>query len=137
MPNEFSRNTQDADLSKSIALPSSAAAVTSPDIDLGTNSKGFFTENHELEIIVPSLTATQLPSASTITILLQNGAAASPTTATQFSRVITGTGSTLPETVQRIRLPSGILRYVNVKFTAAGSPGATLANSAATVKLLT
>lgn len=138
MPNEFSRNTQDADLSKSIALPASATSTQIVDIDLGTNSKGFLTENHELEIVVPALSGTQLPSGTNITILVQNANALPNTTATPFSRVITGTGSAIAETVQRLRLPSGAARYVNVKFTVAGgTPSATLANVSASVKVLT
>ena len=137
MPNEFSRNIQDADLSKSIALPTSATSVTTEDIDLGPNSKGFFTENHELEISVPALTAAQLPSGGSITILVQNGASLPNTTSTQFTRVISGTGSAIAAVVQRIRLPSPALRYVNVKFTYAGTVGTGLGAVSPTVKVLT
>ena len=134
MPNEFSRNIQDATLSVSATIPSTATNATTDDINLGTNSKGFFTENHELEIFIPALTNAQLGSGATLTVLVQNGAAASPTgTALGISRVITGAGAGAPATTFRVRLPAGSLQYVNVKFTTSSTGGA----GTATVKLLT
>jgi hypothetical protein len=136
MANEFSRNTQDADLTKARLLTASDGNVTSPDIDLGTNSKGFLTEEHELEVLIPALTATQLASADTLTILLQGGSAVTPTTSLGLSAVLTGTGSAIAQTSFRFRLPANCPRYVNAKFTTAGTTGDMSAVSAS-VKLLT
>jgi hypothetical protein len=136
MPNEFSRNIQDADLTKARLLTSADGNVTSPDLDLGTNSKGFLTEEHELEVLIPALTATQLASADTLTILLQGGSAVTPTTSLNISAVLTGTGSAIPQTSFRFRLPANCPRYVNAKFTTAGTTGDMSAVSAS-VRLLT
>jgi hypothetical protein len=136
MPNEFSRNIQDADLTKARLLTASDGNVTSPDLDLGTNSKGFLTEEHELEVLIPALTSTQLASADTITILLQGGSAVTPTTSLGISAVLTGTGSAIPQTSFRFRLPANCPRYVNAKFTTAGTTGDMSAVSAS-VRLLT
>ena len=133
MANEFSRNIQDATLSVTATIPATATNVVTDDINLGTNSKGFLTENHELEIFIPALTNAQLGSGATLTVLVQNGATAIPTTTTGISRVITGAGSGSPATNFRVRLPSGTLQYVNVKFTTSSTGGA----GTATVKLLT
>jgi hypothetical protein len=123
MANEFSRNIQDADFVKSRALTASDGSVASADLDLGTNSKGFFPENTEVEVLIPALTSTQLASADTLTILLQGGAATGSTTSLGLSAVLTGTGSAIPETSFRFRLPSPAPRYVNAKFTTAGTTG--------------
>ena len=136
MPNEFSRNTQDADLSKSIVLPASPGAVTTADIDLGTNSKGFLTENHELEIFVPALNATQLPNGATITVLIQNGPTAGTTVSSGISRVITGAGGVgSAASTFRVRLPANSAQFLNVRFTAATTGSLTAITAA--VKLLT
>jgi len=136
MANEFSRNIQDADFVKSRALTASDGSVASADLDLGTNSKGFFPENTEVEVLIPALTSTQLASADTLTILLQGGAATGSTTSLGLSAVLTGTGSAIPETSFRFRLPSPAPRYVNAKFTTAGTTGDMSAVSAS-VRLLT
>jgi hypothetical protein len=136
MPNEFSRNIQDADLTKARLLTAADGNVQSPDLDLGTNSKGFFPENTEVEVLIPALTSTQLASADTITILLQGGSTATPTTSLGLSAVLTGTGSAIPQTSFRFRLPSPAPRYVNAKFTTAGTTGDMSAVSAS-VRLLT
>jgi hypothetical protein len=64
-----------------------------------------------------------LPSADTLTITVQAGAAAAPTTTLNLVKVITGTGSTIAAQELRFRLPSDCPRYVNVKFVAAGGTG--------------
>lgn len=110
------------------ALPTSDGTVTSSDFDLGANPDEL--ENIELLIEVPSLTSTNLPSADTLTITVQSGDSATPSTSTGFVNVITGTGSTIAAQEYRFRLPSTIGRYVNVKFVAAGGTGDISAKSA-------
>ena len=133
MANEFARNIQDKDLTITRALPTADGTVTSADFDLGADIyKG---ENFELEVTIPSLTSTLLPSADTLTMTVQGGAAVTPTTSLNLVQITTGTGSTVAEQKIRFRLPSNCPRYVNVKFVAAGGTG-NMSGVSATAKLL-
>lgn len=121
MAHEFARNIRDDSWKVTRALPTADGTVTSTDFDLGADVyKG---ENYELEIELPALTATHLPSADTLTITVQAGSSATPTTSLGMVTVVTGTGSTIAAQVIRYRLPSNVARYVNVKFVAAGGTG--------------
>ena len=121
MANEFARNIKDEELLVTRALPTADGTVTSDDLDLGADTyKG---ENYELSIEVPALSAALLPSADTLTITVQGGASAAPSTSLNLVKVITGTGSTIAAQELRFRLPSDCPRYVNVKFVAAGGTG--------------
>ena len=135
MPNEFSRNIQDADLTKARLLTAADGSVQSPDLDLGTNTKSFLTENHELEVRIPALTSVQLASGDAIAVLVQGGPAVLPTTSLGLSATLSGSASGTVETAFRFRLPANCPRYVNVKFTSSGTSGDMSAVSAA-VKLL-
>ena len=135
MPNEFSRNIQDADLTKARLLTAADGTVTSPDLDLGTNTKAFLTENQELEVRIPALTSVQLASGDAIAVLVQGGPAVLPTTSLGLSATLSGSASGTVETAFRFRLPANCPRYVNVKFTSSGTSGDMSAVSAA-VKLL-
>jgi hypothetical protein len=131
MANEFARNVLDANYIVTRALPTADGTVTSTDFDLGTGLKP---ENVELEITIPALTATQLPNADTLTITVQSGASATPTT--ELFRLPVITGSTgYAGGVLRYRLPSGCGQYLNVKIVAAGGTG-DISGSSATIKLL-
>lgn len=132
MANEFARKVQDRAHIITRALPTADGTVTSTDIDLGTGA--YKDENYELEITIPALTSTQLPNADTLTITVQNGAAAAPTTALHVFPVITGS-SGHAGSVLRYRFPSNALRYANVKVVAAGGTG-DISASSATIKLL-
>ena len=132
MANEFARNIQDADLTITRALPTADGTVTSSDFDL--SAAPYKGENVELEITIPALNATQLPNADTLTVTVQAGAAATPTTELFRLPVITGS-SGYAGGVLRYRLPSNVARYVNVKFVAAGGTG-DISASSATIKLL-
>lgn len=132
MANENARNIQDAEFIVTRALPTADGTVTSSDIDLGADV--YKTETVELEITVPALNATQLPNADTITMTVQAGAAATPTTTLFTLPVITGSTGYAGGTF-RYRLPSSCPRYVNVKFVAAGGTG-DISASSATIKLL-
>ena len=132
MANEFARNVQDFAHTITRALPTADGTVTSTDIDLGAGV--YKDENYELEITIPALNATQLPNADTLTITVQHGAAASPTTMLHVFPVITGsTGHA--GSVLRYRFPSNVLQYANVKIVAAGGTG-DISGSDATVKLI-
>ena len=121
---EFTRNLRDAATTVTRALTASDGSVTSSDIDMGgTNPYTHLTENIELDVYIPELAAAELASADTLVVLLQHGAAASPTTSLGISKTITGTGSTIAAQNLRFKLPPDTLRYVNVKFTTAGTSG--------------
>jgi hypothetical protein len=75
------------------ALPTADGTVTSSDLDLGV--RPYDLESIELLISVPELSATNLPSADTLTITVQSGSSATPSTSLNLVKVITGTGSTI------------------------------------------
>lgn len=122
MAYEFARNITDYTYTVTRALPTADGTVTSSDLDFGV-AHTTFPENTELEISLPAITATHLPSADTLTITVQGGTSATPTTSLNMVYVVTGTGSTIAAHVVRFRLPSNCPRYVNVKFVAAGGTG--------------
>ena len=133
-----SRSIQDAELSVSKALTAADGSVTTDDIDLGPNTKDHFPEGHILEIYIPELSGTELASADTLIAVVQHGDTAAPTTAFSPSLTFTttGTGSTIAAQTVRYKLPYNVNRYVNVKFTSAGTSG-DMSDKTATVKLLT
>ncbi len=132
MANEFARKTNDFAHTKTRALPTADGTVTSTDFDLGAGV--YKEENYELEITIPALTAIQLPNADTLTITVQHGAAASPTTMLHVFPVITGSTGYAGGTF-RYRFPSNASRYANVKIVAAGGTG-DISASTAIVKLV-
>lgn len=124
MPNLF----KDASLSVTRALPTADGTVTSTDLDIGLNPGEI--ENVEFVIVVPELTAVNLPAADTLTFTVQTGAAATPTTASGVVFVVTGTGSTIATQDLRFKVSTSFGRYVNVKIVAAGGTGDMSAKSA-------
>lgn len=111
------------------ALPTADGTVTSSDIDLGAVIGGEGLDNVELTVEIPALNSTQLPNADTLTVTVQVGAAASPTTSLNMVRVFTGS-SGVAATTWSLRLPPDCPRYINVKFVAAGGTGDISAYSA-------
>ena len=134
MAHEFTRNIKDAAHLITRALPTADGTVTSADFDLETANAGRSLENVELSVGLPALTSTHLPSADTLTITVQGGAAATPSTSLGLTKVVTGTGSTIDAQDLRFRLPPDCPRYVNVKFVAAGGTG-DISGQTATVSL--
>jgi len=121
MANEFNRSTKDAGLIITRALPTADGTVTSSDLDLGLGAhKG---DNVEFVVSIPELSATNLPSADTLTFTVQAGASAAPSTSLNLVKVVTGTGSTISAQEWRFRVPTDVARYVNVKAVAAGGTG--------------
>lgn len=127
----MSRSIQDALFVVTRALPTADGTVTSADIDLKADA--YKSENVELHITVPALTATHLPDADTLTITVQGGASATPTTALFVLPTITGSTGYAGKTF-KFRLPPDCPRYLNVKFVAAGGTG-DISGVDATVKL--
>ena len=117
------------------ALPTADGTVTSGDIDLGAVVGGAGLENVQLTVEVPALNATQLPNSDTLTITIQGGASASPSTSLNLVRVLTGAGGVgVAAVTWAVRLPPDCPRYINVKFVAAGGTG-DISASTATVAL--
>lgn len=114
---------KDLNLTITRALPTADGTVTSTDLDLGTAAPGSSVKDAELVIEVPALSAVLLPNADTLTITVQSGESATPSTTTDIVHVTTGTGSTIAAQTLKYRLPSTVGRYVNVKFVAAGGTG--------------
>jgi hypothetical protein len=135
MANEFTRNIQDAALTETATIPATATDAFTADINLGTNSKAFLTEEQELEIAFPAFTVSQLANGAAVTAVVLNGSATSPTgTALGITRVVTGAGGVgAAATSFRVRLPAATLQYLRVKFTTSASG----AGGTATVRVLT
>lgn len=123
MAYEYNRNIQDHALTLTRALPTADGTVTSSDIDLGSVYPGVALEKVELSVEIPALSSTLLPSADTLTLTLQGGASAAPSTSLNLTKVITGTGSTIAAQEWRVKLPPDCPRYINVKAVAAGGTG--------------
>lgn len=122
MANEFAKKIQDAELIETGALPEAdGTSYTSADFDMGAGS--YKPDLCELELSIPELSATNLPSADTLTITVVGGSSASPTTTLNLEKVVTGTGSTIAAQTVRFRLGSDCPRYVRVKMVAAGGTG--------------
>jgi hypothetical protein len=114
---------KDLNLTITRALPTADGTVTSSDLDLGTSAPGSSVRDSELFIEVPALSAVNLPAADTLTITVQTGESAAPTTTANLVKVITGTGTAIAAQEVKWHLPSTIGRYVNVKVVAAGGTG--------------
>jgi len=143
------RNVIDANFSNSTALPASASSVTSTAFDLGGDNVTVAvggggtppyatTETINLQVNAPVLNTTQLPNASTVTYTVQDSADNSSfaAIATLGTTVQTGAGGTGAAAAAAVyKLPPITRRYVRVQATAAGSPGASMANSNLVVQL--
>jgi hypothetical protein len=125
---------KDLNLTITRALTAADGSVTSTDIDLAAVSTGgragSSVKDAELVVEVPSLASSELNTNDTLTLTVQSGDSATPTTTTNIVAVITGTGSTIAAQDLKFRLPSNVGRYVNVKFSTAGTTGDMSAKSA-------
>jgi hypothetical protein len=119
MANEFARNIQDALVNPvAFALPAAASTSTnSTNIDFGADV--FKPENVELELSVPALSDTIVPSTRTVTYIIETCTATNFSTIDQtlYSETFTGAGSGIAAKVKRVRLPSNCARYVRFKVT--------------------
>lgn len=123
MANQYARNIQDASLNPAtFALPTTIAAAgskQSASIDLGADT--FKPENVELELYVPTLSATIAPAASTagVTFAIESGTTSTFTTATRTIASITvaGSASGIDAQTLRTRVPSNCERYVRARVT--------------------
>lgn len=131
------RSIQDYLLTSSIALTAADGSATCADIDLGPNTGDHIVEGHTLSVYIPELSGTELASADTLVILVQHGDSASPTTAfnPSLTKTLTGDGNTIAAQTLYFKLPYNVNRYVNVKFTSAGTSG-DMSDKTAIVKVL-
>jgi len=121
---------KDLNLTITRALPTADGTVTSTDLDLGAAAPGSSVKDAELVIEVAELSGANLPAADTLTLTVQTGEAVTPTTSANLVHVITGNGGTIAAQSVKLRLPSNVGRYVNVKLVAAGGTGDMSAKSA-------
>jgi hypothetical protein len=132
MPNVFSRNVTDKAVNPvPFALPASASTSTnSTTFDLQTPREGSCRpENFELSLIVPALSATIVPNASTVTYIVESSSASnfSPIYQTLLSEVQTGAGGVGVAAVDyRCAVPNDCARYIRfrVAFGASTTTGA-------------
>lgn len=122
---ERSRNQQDAGLNPAtFALPSAlSTSTTSAAIDLGSDT--FKPEQIEVELSVPALPSAVVPSAATggVTYLFESSTTSTfaAIARTIVSQNIAGSGSGVPATVLRTRVPSDCERYIRAKITFAAT----------------
>lgn len=120
MANEYARNIQDASLNPAtFALPTQVGEANgklSAAIDLGTDTVK--PENVEVELLVPTLSATIAPAASTAGVayeIITSTSSTLNTTARRFQKITAGSGSGVAQTTLRFRLPSDCERYIGAK----------------------
>lgn len=121
MANEFARNLQDASLNPAtFALPTTIAAAgskTSAAVDLGSDTVK--PENIEIELLVPTLSATIAPAASTagVTYSIESAtdSAFTAVARTLVSKNIAGSASGVAQTALRTRVPSDCERYIRAR----------------------
>ena len=116
---EYARHLQDLAVNPAaFALPSSASSSTnSATIDLvGTT---YQPDNLELELSVPALSDTIVPSTRTVTYIIETCTATNFSTIDQtlYSETFTGAGAGVAAKVKRVRLPANCARYVRFKVT--------------------
>ena len=138
MANEFARNIQDASLNPvALALPGAASTtVTGAAVNLGTDT--FKPENVEINVYVPALSDTILPSTRTMTVIVETSTTSVFTAVAReiHRKVLTGAGAGWVATNHRCRLPSDCEQYIRLKIT----PGASTTDASAVsaeLKLLT
>ncbi len=131
MSNEFARNQEDANLTKTKALPAAGATAFTDVWDLGAGA--YKLENMEVELSIP---ATSAHTAGDFVATLVHGATSSPTTSLGMALTqASGTGGGAA-TSARCRLPSNTLQYVRVStVSSSGSDGSSV-DVAITAKLL-
>lgn len=121
MANEFARNIQDASLNPATwALPTQVGEANgklSAAIDLGADV--FKMAGYELEISIPTLSATIAPAASTAGVYYEIIASTSSTLNTTARKLlvknIAGTASGVSATKVRVRVPADCEQYVGAK----------------------
>ena len=139
MANIFGSQQTDALLTATFALPASASSSTNQATPFDLGADLYKTENVEVEISVPALSATIAPDTRTVTIIIETCAATNFSTIDQtlYSESFAGAGGAgIAAKTKIVRLPSNCARYVRGKVTFGASTTDGSAVSA-TVKILT
>lgn len=120
-------NLEDANLSKVIALPAADGTVNTATVDLGAHAAGEMHAEHEVEILCPVLTTTELPNADTMTYELRDSADDSTFIALETGQITAlqtgGGGAGAAAIAIRAKLPSTVRRYIRLYATGAGTIG--------------
>jgi hypothetical protein len=124
-------NVRDSLMKATIALPATATTVHSSTIDLGAPTAGAapatdFVAECELLVSAPALNTTQLPSAATVTYIVEQSADGSTSFTTLAPSLIVQTGSASSGAAAATawyRLPTNVQRYIRVSATSASTPG--------------
>lgn len=123
MANEFALNIQDASLNPvALALPNAASTtVTGAAIDFGADTVK--PSNVEIDVAIPALSDTILPSTRTMTVIVETSTTSVFTAVAReiYRKVLTGAGSGSGATIHRCRLASDNERYVRLKITSGAS----------------
>lgn len=124
------RQTQDALLTVSRALPAQNTNANSSSIDLGVALPEYVGEQAELVIAVP---ATTTATSQTITFTINDSADNSSFAAVSqlATLVLTGASNATAATTRRWRLPSTVRRYVRVNIAMSATTGDQTAITAA------
>ena len=123
MANEFARNIQDALINPvAFALPASASTSTnSTTIDFGADT--FKPENLELELSVPALSDTIVPSTRTVTYIIETCTATNFSTIDQtlYSETFTGFADPRIDSNEQVRMSGSPIRAVGSSLSMASS----------------
>ena len=120
-------NLQDAELTKSAALPNGANTTTTDPIRLHTGAKNTaFVAQCEARISAPALGATPLPDTQTITYSLEHSDSESSGYSTISGTIVqTGAGGAGADANElRIGLPTDVKQYVRAKAVKTGAANA-------------
>jgi hypothetical protein len=121
----MARNIKDADLIKTVALAAAGASSSTGSIDLNVSSGSALTENIELVLDIPVLSA--LVDAETVTVTIEDSADNSSFAAVAGLGTKVATGTETPGTAaaiqQRYRFPDNVRRYVRATAAVSASAG--------------
>ena len=121
MANEFAHNVQDADLTKSAALPAAAGSVALTALDLGAGDA--FLADCELEITTEACDDTAAPDTSTLKINVEDSAdnTTFATLAAELASLTAAASAGFAAQTLRFRIPSNAGRYIRAKAITAAS----------------
>jgi len=120
MSNELSRNVKDAVLQSAVALSNGADTTYTAGFDLGSGAAKL--APCELELSIPALTATHMPTGTTLSVAVQDSADDSSYT-TLFTYPLRTSASGLAADATRTGIPTDARQYVRYAVTLADAAG--------------
>jgi hypothetical protein len=120
MANELAHNMKDAVLQSVVALSNGAGDTNTTAFDLGSGVAKL--APCELELSIPALTSTHMPTGTTLSVAVQDSADNS-SFATLFTYPLRTSSSGLAAAVTRTGIPSNARRYVRYTVTLADAAG--------------